>query len=106
MKFDLDVIQNDTLDVKLGGAVYNIKHLDADTYISVTAFKDKLTDDGGENVKTLRQWIGALAPEIPAEKVNELSLRSLYALLQKLDTFQGGVVGDDVGNVPKAGGSQ
>jgi len=106
MKFDLDAIQNDTLDITLGGEVYAVGQLSVDAYLSTLSHKEKLGEDAGENTVVLRAWIGALAPDISADKIADLSLRSLYALLSKLDTFQGGVVGDDGGNVPAGGGKQ
>ena len=106
MKFDLDAIQNETLEIPLDGETYTVKQMRVDEYLSTLDHKDKLGDDPAHNITVLRAWIGALAPELPEAVVKGLSLRSLYALLTRLDTFQGGVVGDDVGNVPKAGGSE
>ena len=109
MKFDLDAIQNDTLDITLGGEVYKVQQLDTAAYISASKHKEKVSHEAGAdaaNLKVFNAWIGALAPELPADKVKSLSLRAMNALLSKLDTFQGGVVGDVGGNVPAGGGKQ
>ena len=105
MKLDLDAIRADDLVVKIGGTVYAVKQLDAAAYISTIAHKERLGDDAGENITVMREWIAALAPEIPVSVVKACSLKMLYTLLNELDTFQGGVGADEVGNVEGVGGS-